>query len=164
VPADQAAGATPAGAAVEPLLEGGRVDYADAFEVRTPQSDGRTAEEWARCGLEEAPQALQLLVYGAQRYVLRLRLAPLASADHVFGWRILTSRPEVVGLEARSPVLRGLIVGRRVDATCVTLTTYVAYERPVARVLWAVVAPLHRMVAPYLLARAAVPARRTCTS
>ena len=35
----------------------GRFDYADAFEIRVPASDERTAEEWMRCGLEEAPAA-----------------------------------------------------------------------------------------------------------
>lgn len=39
----------------EPLIGGDPHDYADAFEVRLRESDARSAEEFARCALEDAP-------------------------------------------------------------------------------------------------------------
>jgi hypothetical protein len=46
-------------------------------------------------------------------------------------------------------------VGRRADASSTRLTTLLVFRRPAARVVWALVGPLHRRIAPYLLARAA---------
>jgi hypothetical protein len=43
----------------EPSAGSGPADYADAFEIRMPAPDGRTAEQWARCALEQAPAAVQ---------------------------------------------------------------------------------------------------------
>ena len=88
-----------------------------------------------------------------------MQLAPGSGPDHIIGWRIRTSRPDVVHLEAQSPPLRGDIVGRRAKPTCLVVSTYVSYHRPrPARAVWAVVAPVHRRVARYLLARAAADA------
>jgi len=133
-----------------------RPDYADAFEIRVPEPDGRTAEQWVRRGLEGAPPALRLLIRVVHRVVLGFRLGPHPSPDHVLGWRIGTSEPDVVRLEAASWLVRAVIVGRRVDPHTTRLTTFLFYERPIAaRVVWTVVGPVHRRVAPYLLARAA---------
>jgi hypothetical protein len=68
----------------------------------------------------------------------------------------------VVHLEAVSPLLgRGVLVGRKVDPTCVVITTYVFYTRPApARVAWKIAGPLHRRVARYLLEHAAAADNR----
>jgi hypothetical protein len=50
------------------------------------------------------------------------------------------------------------IIGRRPDATTTTLTTCLAYERPMPARVWRAVGPLHRRIAPYLLDRAAARA------
>ena len=142
----------------EPLLAGDDgYDYADAFEIRIDASDPRTAEQFARDALENAPGPVRAIVDVAHRQVLRLRLGPRPSPHHVFGWRIHTSEPGVVHLEAVSPLLgRGVLVGRRVEPTRVVLTTYVFFTRPTpARALWTFVAPLHRRVARALLEHAA---------
>ena len=135
-----------------------RPDYADAFEIRVPEPDGRTAEQWVRCGLEGAPWAIRVLVRVVHSVVLGFRLGPHPSPDHVLGWPIVASEPAVVRLEASSSLLRAVIVGRRVGLHTTRLTTFLFYERPVpARVIWAIIGPVHRRVAPYLLARAAAP-------
>ena len=141
----------------EPLIGDDRYDYADAFEIRIGESDPRTAEQFARCALEEAPWAIRTIVDVAHRQVLRLRLGPRPSPDHVFGWTIVRSEPDLVHLEAESPLLgRGAIVGRRVERTRVVITTYVFFSRPApASVIWTFTAPLHRWVARYLLEHAA---------
>jgi hypothetical protein len=147
----------------EPLIGSDPYDYADAFETRLRESDGRSAEEFVRCALEKAPWPVGATVRIAHRYLLRLRLGPSSSPDHLFGWKILTSQPDVIQLEAVSPLLgRGVIVGRRPDPARTVVTTYVFFRRPApGRVLWAVAGPLHRRIAPYLLEHAAASANQT---
>lgn len=142
----------------EPLIGRDRFDYADAFEIRLPEADARSAEQVARCALEQASSTVRWTVRIAHRHLLRLRLGAGSSRDHLFGWKILTSDPNVVHLEAVSPLLgRGVLVLRRVDCTRAVITTYVFYARPVsARAVWKIVAPLHRRIAPYLLEHAAL--------
>ncbi len=141
------------------LLEG-PPDYADAFEIRVPEPDERSPEQWVRSGLEDAPRAVRRIVLVAQRHLLLLRLYAPASPENVLGWRIRTSTAAVVELEASSPLLQALLVARKVDPTCVVFTTMLRYTRPLpAWAVWAVVAPVHRRVARHLLARAASGAR-----
>jgi hypothetical protein len=149
--------------AEEPLIGSDRYDYADAFEIRVREPDARSAEEFTRWALEQAPWSVRWTIRIVQRHLLRLRLGPLSSPDHLLGWKILTSQPDVLHLEAVSPLLgRGAIVARRVDPTCAVVTTYLFYRRPApARVLWKIAGPLHRRVVPYLLERAAATANRT---
>jgi hypothetical protein len=130
--------------------------YADAFEFRLAQRDDRTAEEWVRAGLEGAPALVRWLVPFVHRHVLRLRLGPPGDRDHVMGWRIAAAAPDVVRLEASGSLADAVIVGRRVDPTCTSLTTALRYRKPApARTVWAFVGPLHRRIAPLLLQRAA---------
>jgi hypothetical protein len=146
----------------EPLIGDTRYDYADAFELRSPEPDPRTAEQFARDALENAPGPVRGIVRLVHRHVLRFTLAPSSSPQHILGWTILASEPDLIQLQAVSPLLgRGVLVGRRVEPTRMVLTTYIFYTRPAAgRAVWAVVGPLHRAVAPYLLKRAARATRR----
>jgi hypothetical protein len=126
-------------------------DYADAFEIAA-EGDPRTAEEWLRAGLEGSPATLRVLIRVVHGRVLRFRLGP-PSPDHILGWRIASSSLEVVQVTAGGPLGRGVLVGRR-TGTAVVLTTYVVHGHPLSRLVWALVLPLHRRVAPYLLTRA----------
>jgi hypothetical protein len=117
-------------------------------------SEDRTAEQMIRDGLEHAPPRLRATIVSVHRHVLRFRLGPVSSPNHVVGWRVVTSEPDVIRLETTGPLIAGTLVARRVGATTARLTTFVRYQRPLARV-WAIVGPLHRRVAPYLMARAA---------
>jgi hypothetical protein len=149
-------------AAEDPLIGGDRYDYADAFEIRLPEPDARSAEQFVWCALEQASWLVRWTVPVVHRHVLRLRLAPPSSPDHLFGWKVLTRQPDVIHLEAVSPVLgRGVLVFRRVEPTSASMTTYLFYRRPTpARVVWTIVGPLHRRVAPYLLEHAAATAHQ----
>jgi hypothetical protein len=131
-------------------------DYTDFFEVEVTHPDDRTAEEWARSALEGMPTALRALVLFAHRRLLRFGLGPLEEADHVLGWRVVSSEPDAVRLEAEGPLLRAVLVGRRTSPTSTALRTSLFFRRRrAARLTWTVVGPVHRRVAPYLLARAA---------
>lgn len=142
----------------EPVPGGGRYDYADAFEIRLPTPDSRTAEEWARNGLERAPAAVRRLVVWVHRHVLGFPLDPRPSPGTVLGWQIGSCEPDAIVLEAESGLLRGVLVGRRGDPTQTELTTFLFYRRRrLARLVWTLVGPLHRAVAPLLLTRAAQP-------
>jgi len=80
--------------------------------------------------------------------MLGLGGAPELSADHVSGFRVIESDPEVVHLEAVVPLMHVVLVGRKVEPTRRMLTTILHHQRPVmARLVWAVVGPVHRRTA-----------------
>jgi hypothetical protein len=133
-----------------------RFDYADAFEIRLTAPDERPAVEWMRCGLERAPLPLRWTILVAHRFLLGFRLAPRSAPGNVLGWRIVTSEPDLVHLQASSPLMRGDLMGQRDSPDQMVLSTYLSFRRPVpARLVWFAVGPLHRRIAPYLLERAA---------
>jgi hypothetical protein len=141
-------------------LFGGHYDYADSFEVDVPEADARTPEQAFRAALARGPSVARYVpvVPVVHQHILRFRLGPLDSADHLFGWQVVTSTPTVLRLEAAGPLLRGTIVGRKTDSSTLAFTTFVDYVRPVpARVIWTLVSPLHRLIAPHLLEWAAAP-------
>jgi hypothetical protein len=128
------------------------VDYHDAFAVTTPVR--RTPEEWARLGLEGAPQALRGLIVAVQKTLLGLRLAPVGSPDQVLGWEILQNGPEDLVLGVEGGIATPRIVVSNLPGQ-VVVTTLIRFDRAGAGVVWAVVAPIHRAVVRYLLDRAA---------
>jgi hypothetical protein len=123
-----------------------RVDYADAFTVETAVH--RTPEQWVRCVEETAP-TLMRLVRGVH-HGLGLRLGPLGSVEHVFGWEIVhTSQDEAV-----LSVDGGIVTPRIVALTTpgqIVVATLLRFEHVAARPIWALLAPVHRAVARYLL-------------
>jgi hypothetical protein len=133
-----------------------RYDYADAFEVTLPESDGRTAEQIVRAGLEHAPPALRSAIRTVHQHLLRFDLAPASSPEHIVGWRITTSEPDMFLMEASGPLIDAAIVARRIGERTARLTTFVVYrQRTLAMALFVFVAPVHRQVAAYLMERAA---------
>jgi hypothetical protein len=130
-------------------------DYADAFEVSRAPTDPRSAEQWARDGFEGLPVAVRRSVLLAHRWILGFRLGPWTSSSHVFGWRIVTSEPELLHLEARSTLLSGHMVWR-LHHDRLVMTTLLQYEmRRTASAIWAAVGNFHRGGSPYLLNLAA---------
>src|SRR3984885_11887823 len=82
-------------------------DYADAFEIRIGEDDSRTAEQAFRDGLGAEPGAGGRLVLWTHRHVLRFRLGPFTSSDHVIGWKIVYSDPDQFVLSADGSLMRG---------------------------------------------------------
>jgi len=131
-------------------------DYADAFEVTSDPTDRRSAEQWARDGFERLPLSARHSVLLIHRWILRFPLGPWASPDHVFGWRIVTSEPELLHLEARSTLLNGHMVWRLHEER-LEMTTFLQFEmRRRASAVWAVIGNIHRGGANYLLELAAI--------
>jgi hypothetical protein len=113
--------------------------------------DRRTAEQWARDGFERLPVAARRSVLFLHRRVLGFPLGPWSSPEHVFGWRIVSTRRELLHLEARSTLLTGHMVWR-LDQERLVMTTFLQYEmRRTASAVWAVLGNIHRGGGPYLL-------------
>jgi transglutaminase-like putative cysteine protease len=133
--------------ATDPIAAARRYDYADAFEVRLPEPDPYSPETWVRAGLAATGGVVKRIVG-----LLGLRRAPGSSADHVGGFQVIESGPDVVHLETTLPLMRVVLVGRRVEPTRRMLTTVLHYERPVlARLVWAIVGLGHRRTAPQVI-------------
>jgi hypothetical protein len=130
-------------------------DYADAVEVARQPTDRRSAERWARDGFGRVPVPTRQAGLLAHRLLLGFRLGPWESPDHVFGWRVVTSEPELLHLEARSRWLTGHMLWRLHD-TRLVMTTFLRYEMPrTGSVVWGTLGYIHRATAPYLLVLAA---------
>jgi hypothetical protein len=130
-----------------------RSDYADAF-VLTP-TDERTAEQWARATLERGPRALQAFVMFGWHYILRLRLGPSGSGDHIAGWPILMRTPETVVIGVESATVGRARLTFRTTPSLVSASSNLTFERPAGRAIWSVAGLLHRRILPYLLGHAA---------
>jgi Protein of unknown function (DUF2867) len=127
-------------------------DYADVFEVPILRGDERTAEQALRDAVGDKPGAGGTLVFWIHRHVLRFRLGPYSSPEYVIGWRIMRSDPDEIVLATGGPLMRGQLTLRRQDGQRVVLATRLQYCRKNAgRMVWAMVGPLHRAVAPQLV-------------
>jgi hypothetical protein len=131
------------------------LDYADAFEVTRSPTDRRSAEQWARDGFERLPVAARRPVLLIHRWVLGFHLGPWVSPDHVFGWPIVTSDPDLLHLEARSRLLKGHMVWRLHHDRLVMTTSFEYERRRTAAAVWAILGNIHRGGAPTLLELAA---------
>ncbi len=140
----------------------GRIDYHDAFLVQAGRAYDRTAGQWARVMLEEAPQTTQQALRRGWS-TLGLQLGPARSDDCVLGWEIRHTTPDValLGLGGRRGLSGELLFERQPGA--LLFATFVHLDNRVARTLWAGIAPRHRRVVRNLLeqasARALSPAR-----
>lgn len=131
----------------DPLATARQYDYADAFEIRLPGPDPYSPETWVRAGLAATPDWVDRVVG-----LLGFREAPDSAADHVSGFRIVESGPEVVHLETTLPLMHVDLVGRNVEPTRRTLTTVLRYERPVlGRLVFAIIGVGHRWAVPRVI-------------
>jgi Protein of unknown function (DUF2867) len=131
-------------------------DYADVFEARILDGDLRTAEQTFRDALGNQPRALGSLVLWIHRHLLRFRLGPYTSPKHAIGWTIVRSDHDEIVLATDGPLMRGELTLRRQDGRRAVLTTRLHYHHKVAaRTVWAMVGPLHRVIAPRLVEQTA---------
>jgi hypothetical protein len=135
-----------------------RIDYEDAFLVEVDSAGDRTAEQWIRAILDDAPIEVRQALWCGW-LALGLKVGSPRSARRVLGWEVRRSAPEFVVLGAGSWIgMPGeLCLQRRPQA--LLLATFVRQGNPLARALWARVARRHRQVVPRVLERAARGAR-----
>lgn len=131
-------------------------DFACAYEVVIDPTDGRSSEEWARAAWEGAPTPLRWFMLAGWRFVLGLHLGPRSSPDHVLGWQIVERDPDRTVCQLRSGFLSALNTFRRADGRLVW-STFVTYDRPVARIIWPPASVMHRILVRVALRRAASP-------
>lgn len=131
-------------------------NFACAYEVAVAAGDNRSSEQWGRAVWEGAPAPLRWLMLLGWRLVLRLRIGPLRSADHILGWRIVDRGPNETVCQLRSGFLDAYNTFCKVDESF-RWSTFVVYERRTARVIWPPVSVLHRLLVRVALRRAANP-------
>jgi len=78
------------------------VDDTDAFRLETGLAEERTAEEWARAPLEEAPAATRTTLR-REWFELDVQLGSTEDERLVLGWPVRWNSPKYVRLAARSP-------------------------------------------------------------
>jgi hypothetical protein len=119
-----------------------RIDYEDAFLVETRPATGRTAEQWARAILEDAPITVRsTLVSGWS--ALGLKLGCARSEHGVLGWEVRRRTPDYVLLGADSHIgMPGELLFKR-EPCALLFATFVQHDNPIARAVWAEVEPVH---------------------
>jgi hypothetical protein len=119
-------------------------DYADAFAVELPAPDPTPPERWLGAAFTRLPRVVDLIT-------TRLGFSSAGSAP-LDGWEIRANDPDLVHLVTDLPMAHVDFVGRNTSPTRRTLTTLLTYRRPwPARLVWLVVAPVHRRTARWIL-------------
>jgi hypothetical protein len=129
-----------------------QVDYEDAFLVHVGPAQDRTAEQWARAVLEDAPVVMRNALSSAW-FALGLRPGSTRSARHVLGWEVRRSSPDdaLLGAGSRLGLSAELLFERR--QRTLLFATFVRQENHIGRALWVGIEPVHRPVVRYLLER-----------
>ncbi len=129
----------------------GTPGYVDSFAARRSSADDRSPEVLTRAAFEEAPPVARGVILVAWR-ALGFRLGPRRSAQHVFGWGILQSEPGLLEIGTAGPRATSRIVVRDRNGE-VVITTFLVWTSPAIRLVWAVLSPVHRRMARYLIDR-----------
>ncbi len=130
-------------------------DFACAYEIAVAADDPRSSEQWARAAWEGAPAPVRWFMRAGWRFVLGFRLGPQRSADHILGWHILDRRPEETVCQLRSGLMGAYNTFRLADGHLVW-STFITYDRQVARAIWPPVSLLHRLLVRFSLQHAAL--------
>jgi hypothetical protein len=128
------------------------IDYADAFLVDVGPSRDRTAEQWVRAILEDAPLDIRTaLLSGWSALGLKLDTHQPRS---VLGWQLRTSTRDFVllGADSRVGMPGELLLHRRRDT--LLFATFVQHDNRAASAMWASVQRVHIRAVRYVLERA----------
>ncbi|WP_157006935.1 hypothetical protein [Agromyces laixinhei] len=124
-----------------------RIDYQNAVLVETdtrPDSAlQRTAEQWARAALEDAPAEIRRTL--TQQWTARfgLQLEPAHPDRHVLGWPIRRSAPDhaLLGTASDNGLQAELLIQCRPDA--LLFASFIQHDTDDARARWAEAEHLH---------------------
>jgi hypothetical protein len=141
-------------AAARSLSTLSRVDYEDGTLVQVDAAPERTGEQWARAMLEDAPAETRRALRWAWT-ALGLKLGSTRDERLVLGQELRRSSPDhaLLGADSRLGLLGEVLLERRADA--LFFATFVQLRTPIARAVWARVAPGHRKAVRNLLERCA---------
>jgi hypothetical protein len=128
--------------------------YHDSFHQVRSAGDQRSALDWFRAAFEGAPRPMRWVLVVGWRAVLLLRLDGGTSPLSVLGWRVTRSDDTTAQLGADSPLMTAVLTLNLRDRD-VEWTTDVSFRNRAGRILWALSGPLHRVVVPHRLRRAA---------
>jgi hypothetical protein len=127
-------------------------DYADLSTATTNGTAEKSAEQWARAILEDAPLARRYAFF-PWRVLLGLRLGPRHSPDHVHGWKIADRGENWLRIEAASWFLTAHGVFR-VDDGQVSVAWFGGYDRLPAALVWPPLSLGHRRAMRAILRQA----------
>jgi hypothetical protein len=140
-------------AAARELSTLAHVDYADTFLMETGGAPDRTAEQWARLVLEDAPAATRTTLLSGWAS-LGLKVGRPGSAGSVLGWQVRSNTLDHVLLRADSRIgMPGELLFKR-EPDALLFSTFVQYDNPAARALWAGVEHVHVPIVRRLLEQA----------
>lgn len=127
-----------------------RIDYEDAFLVDVASPGGRSAEQWLRVILEDAPAAVRQRLLSGWKSI-GLKSGPAGPDGSVLGWQIRARTDDFVLVGRNSRIgMPGELLLRRTEHGLL-FATFVRFTHPIARLLWAAVKPTHvRTVAALL--------------
>jgi Protein of unknown function (DUF2867) len=130
-----------------------RIDYEDGWLVGSGAAADRPAEQSAREILEGAPAGTRSALLRAW-CALGLKLGSPGAGGRVLGWEVRHSEPDLVllGAPSRVGMPAELLLMRRERQ--LLFATFVQQQNPLARAVWALVAPKHRQVVQRMLVRA----------
>jgi hypothetical protein len=129
------------------------INYEDAFLVDVGPPQERTAEQWARAVLEEAPASVRRTLQSGWS-AIGLKRGGAPPERSVLGWEIRRSTTEFVLLGANSRIgMAGELLFRRRRHTLL-FATLVQQDNPIARAVWARVEPVHISVVRRVLEQA----------
>jgi hypothetical protein len=137
-----------------------RIDHEDAWLIEIGSPDGRTAEQWARAILEDAPLTTRTSLLAGWS-ALGLKVGRDRSGPSVLGWPVRAGTPDIVLLGAGSHIgMPGqLLVKRERDG--LLFCTFVHHHNHVARAVWAAVEAAHMRVVRDVLEEAGRRLRST---
>ena len=122
-------------------------DYVDLFTITTDGAAGRSPEQWARAGVEDAAGLAGQFVW---RVLCGLRLRRRPSPDYIGGWKIADRGDNWIRLEAVSWFMTAHIVVQ-VEVGQLSLATFIRYDQPMAALVWPPLSAGHRLAMPGLL-------------
>ena len=125
-------------------------DYVDEFVLGT--SAAGEAAEWAKAMFEDSiDRKSRALIFET---LLRMQIAPDGAPGTIAGWRVVADTEEYVLLAAAGQLVECRLLVRRCGEQ-VHLMTAMRYRRRAGRLVWAVLSPRHRALAPWLLRQSA---------
>lgn len=128
--------------------------YVDRFRVDLSSATPGSARTWAEAVTGVAGIGGQVIWRG----ILQLNLGPAGGQVRIAGWNVGDAHPDWIRLEGSSWAITAHLVLELADDS-LTVTTLIRYDRPVGRLIWERLAPIHRALMPKLL-RGTVSSRR----